>query len=118
MDHKILIYAPNISRENFIALTYLGLGEHNDTIRMEVLKKSTAFRAAQVAAILNSPCSGSVQKFLMQLFQVAKGLGGTRFIFKSEEASIAETDANVSDDAAAELFEQMPIGQVFRIEIY
>ena len=113
----INIYAPNISKDNLIALTYLQLSASGDQISMRLLPNSRGFRAPQIAAEISTG-SALVLPFIIEIFNIARSLGATQFVFQT--AMNTEARRNSTDDRQRirQLQEEIDLDQLIKMEIY
>ncbi len=119
MSRKIDIYAPNISKENLISLLFLQLTEIGDRIEMNIIKQERKrFRAPEMEVLLKENEETLTAAFTARLFEVARGLGGTRFGFKGENNQEVRSDVNITTCNLIELSESSSKLDVKKIEIY
>ncbi|MGH1363577.1 MAG: hypothetical protein ACRBF0_08480 [Calditrichia bacterium] len=119
MSKKIDIYAPNISKENLISLLFLQLTEIGDRIEMNIIKQERRlFRAPEMEVFMKEEDVSLTAAFTARLFEVAKGLGGTRFVFKGENNEELRSDVNITTCNLIDLSESVSKLDVKKIEIY
>ena len=120
MAKTIYIYAPNISKENLISLLYLQLGAIGENIQLEIIKqKRKGYRAPEIIATLEDVASDVVTVFIARLFEISKGLGGTRFVFKNaEEQEVNLSPMNITACQIVDLSDEMGNIEFEKIEIF
>lgn len=120
MEKLVYIYAPNISKENLISLLYLQLGNLGDQIQLEILKKQKkGFRTPEMIAKLKDATDDVVAVFVARLFEIAKGLGGTRFVFKNaQDEELNLSPMNITACKIVNLSNEMGDTEFEKIEIY
>ncbi len=120
MKKNIYIYAPNISKENLISLLYLQLGQIGEDIQLKIIKQNRkGYRAPEMVAVLENSAIDIVAVFVARLFEIAKGLGGTRFVFKNaEEQEVSLSPMNITACQIVDLSNEMSSADFEKIEIY
>ena len=113
------IYAPNISKENLQGLLYLQLGCLGSRISIEINKKKAQFRAPEMTIRGSGDLSSEdTATMLVGIFEVARTLGGTRFVFLEKGEPLSQLDANDKSEKVMRVAKDVCSGAFDKIEIY
>ena len=118
MLKEILIYAPNISKENLQGLLYLQIGCLGNKISVNLIKRKTKFRAPELAVICEDVDANEIANLLAHVFDVAKTLGGTRFVYLQDNKPVSQLDANDQPEKVRAILENVSAETIDKIEIY
>ena len=114
----INFYAPNISKENFQGLLYLYLGCLGEKFSLKLIKDRKGFRAPELAAAYEDLSDEELTKFLWYAFEIAKGLGGTQFVYIQNGECIAKLEVNEPRENLSDFFTELGRQKIEKIEIY
>jgi hypothetical protein len=115
---NIYIYAPNISKENFQGLLYLYLGCLGNKLTLELIKERKGYRAPELVVTYSELSDEELTKFLWYAFEIAKGLGGTQFVYMNGGKSIAKLEAGERKENLSDFFAALRGKEIEKIEIY
>jgi hypothetical protein len=116
--NSIYFYAPNISKENFQGLLYLYLGCLGEKFSLELIKDRKGFRAPELAANYEELTDNELTKFLWYAFEIAKGLGGTQFVYINDGECVAKLEASEPKENLSDFFTALGQKKIEKIEIY